>query len=277
MDAPKTYTHQALSTPELLELILLQLDLRTLIASTPQVCRAWAALVKESSLIQEALFMKPLRKHPNSEKQLNPLLVDAFPPLFQYHDPETPEGEAYELPLTTLDMVKRPEKKEAYLRPEASWRRMLVQQPPATTLAVYQTSVSCQGYSGSYTFLQRKDPEKAQEGIRMDLLFDLVLLDGGIDFEYCFRDQVVWWPWIPRASHWGWQETLHDLGNVRLADIMLSGGCAVSHDDTESESESEEEQIVKQIRAAYRDMGLKKKNLEGWDSKENKQWGGMWD
>jgi hypothetical protein len=37
-----------------------------------------------------------------------------------------------------MDIIRNPHKAEAYIREEASWRRMLVQQPPANGLALLQ-------------------------------------------------------------------------------------------------------------------------------------------
>lgn len=45
--------------PELLELILLHVDLRTILTSAQRVSRAWHALVTTSTALQRALFFAP--------------------------------------------------------------------------------------------------------------------------------------------------------------------------------------------------------------------------
>lgn len=144
MYASQSAQFQALSTPEILELILLQLDMRTLLTSAQRVCRLWADLTKKSPYIQEALFLTPVRDNNTNtvavNKVRNPLLAEAFPSIFQ----NTNTISAYEeeehdvFTLTSFDLILNPEKKEAYLRPGASWRRMLVQQPPIPKIAIFQ-------------------------------------------------------------------------------------------------------------------------------------------
>lgn len=144
MYASRSAQLQALSTLEILELILLQLDMRTLLTSAQRVCRLWADLIKKSLYIQEALFLAPVRDNNTNavavDKVRNPLLVEAFPSIFQ----NTNTTSAYEeeendvFTLTSFDMILNPEKKEAYLRPGASWRHMLVQQPPIPKIAIFQ-------------------------------------------------------------------------------------------------------------------------------------------
>jgi hypothetical protein len=85
------------------------------------------------------MVLLPSKKHCSSclgdivaekmkKKAQNPLLMERFPSFF---------GKAKSLP--SLDMIKRPKKLEVYLRPEASWRRMLVQQPPVLVIGLLKT------------------------------------------------------------------------------------------------------------------------------------------
>ena len=136
-----TVRDYVLRITELLELILLQLDMRTLLISQ-RVCRKWNSLIRTSSNIQETLFFKPVIPGSVPTKVQNPLLAEVFPPFFIKM-----KGR---ISMNSFDMVKHPEKQRAYLRPEASWRRMLVQQPPAYQLGCYSSSVSGMGISSSY-------------------------------------------------------------------------------------------------------------------------------
>ncbi|KAJ5635159.1 uncharacterized protein N7484_008472 [Penicillium longicatenatum] len=173
---------KVLTTPELLEIILLHLDTRTLLVSAQRVCQTWTALIQSSPAIQQALFFRPFTPKPKKDKWhaesiwnyvlpspfkkdtkldqgsineckishtrpiYNPLLVQAFRPFFpsvhEYpfiHDNEgkvtETEHEGKEkkkntFSFKTLDMLSSPQKKSAYMRKEASWRKMLLRQPP---------------------------------------------------------------------------------------------------------------------------------------------------
>lgn len=171
------------TTPELLEIILLYLDTRTLLVSAQLVCQTWTVLIQRSPAIQRALFFRPftpklkkgkwhaksiwnsvlpspLKKDTKSDRGnineyecsytrpiYNPLLVQAFRPFFpsvhEYpliHDNEEKvieienkgkkQGKNSQFSFKPLDMLSSPQKKSAYMRKEASWRKMLLRQPP---------------------------------------------------------------------------------------------------------------------------------------------------
>lgn len=141
MTATPTVRGHVLCITELLELILLQLDMRTLLTSQ-RVCRKWSSLVRSSSKIQESLFFEPVLPGSVPTKVQNPLLAEVFPPFFV----ET-KGR---IGMDSFDMIKHPEKQVSYLRPEASWRRMLVQQPPAYRLGFYTVCMTSPGMNVSY-------------------------------------------------------------------------------------------------------------------------------
>ena len=124
-------SERALASIELLEKILLQLDLRSLLISAQSVNRRWRQLIEKSSKIQRALFFQPEKKRRGAnEPMFNPLLMETFPSLFPQDG-----GTSAIFSFTSLDMIQTPEKLAAYARNEASWRRMLVQQPPLSELA----------------------------------------------------------------------------------------------------------------------------------------------
>ncbi|PYH43016.1 uncharacterized protein BP01DRAFT_122553 [Aspergillus saccharolyticus JOP 1030-1] len=134
-----------LNTPELLELILTQLDLRTLLTSAQRTCRTWHTLIRTSLPLQEALFFHPIKSGHNAPSHdstttptINPLLQWAFPQFLSQ-----PPSDYYPSSLNPFDdltSLAHRAKHPAYLRPEASWRRMLVQQPPARSVGVLTAS-----------------------------------------------------------------------------------------------------------------------------------------
>ncbi|PYI36190.1 hypothetical protein BP00DRAFT_173359 [Aspergillus indologenus CBS 114.80] len=138
-------TQHTLNTPELLELILTQLDPRTLLTAAQRTSRTWRTLIQTSHPLQEALFFRPAKLPPNtaSKSTVNPLLAWAFPPFTPHY---TPPEKGWTFPFHTLDFIARPEKQPAYMRREASWRRMLVQQRPAVRSVGLLTS--CSGMAG---------------------------------------------------------------------------------------------------------------------------------
>ncbi|KAJ7813868.1 hypothetical protein B0H14DRAFT_2851835 [Mycena olivaceomarginata] len=91
-----------ISMPELLELILALLPMRHLLLVAPLVSKTWQAITLTPGP-QRTLFFQP---DLGSEPIQNPLLVEA---------------------------------EDAFKREGASWRRMLVTQPPARTMTVVET------------------------------------------------------------------------------------------------------------------------------------------
>ncbi|RYP46776.1 hypothetical protein DL768_007065 [Monosporascus sp. mg162] len=128
---------RVLLTPELLENILCLTDVKTLLVSAQRVSRTWHE-VAQVPCVQRALFLAPDCGRSMSYFY-NPLLMDVFPLFFEhlYLEPNGP------LPLitkttdtATLGSHDFPSiehilaKREAFARPDASWRRMLPRQPP---------------------------------------------------------------------------------------------------------------------------------------------------
>ncbi|KAL1998093.1 hypothetical protein VTN02DRAFT_6876 [Thermoascus thermophilus] len=184
------------TTPELLERILLHLDLRTLLTAAQRVCRAWTRLIASSPALQRALFFRPVpyelsgnnivtgkRKRKKGEKVYNPLLAELFPPFFPR--PTTP-NRLDQLDLD-LDLARNPTKQAAYLRRDASWRRMLVQQPPARSLSYIRVSQARGGQSWARFTIPVPGP--GDSGLRMNMLYDLLLLLG--------PGEVLWWGQLP--------------------------------------------------------------------------------
>ncbi|RAK77431.1 uncharacterized protein BO72DRAFT_105645 [Aspergillus fijiensis CBS 313.89] len=116
--------------PEIVEAILLRLDMHTLLISA-RVCATWNALIKSSRRIQQALFYVPIdtdTRKSRRKTRKNPLVMDKiwFEFIFVGLNSRRRHG-AWHCPSIASEKRER-----AYLRPEASWRRMLLQQPPTS-------------------------------------------------------------------------------------------------------------------------------------------------
>ncbi|KAH7024448.1 uncharacterized protein B0I36DRAFT_331450 [Microdochium trichocladiopsis] len=139
-----------LDTLELLELILLQLDMRTLLTSAQRVSKKWHASIQGSPALQRRLFFMPdnntrLRAHNDDDYETlpihNPLLTELFPAWFSNGDKTIP-------PVSTCGRqpFARSEHFPAVMTAGASWRRMLVQQRPAIShIGEWRKASSWQG------------------------------------------------------------------------------------------------------------------------------------
>ncbi|KAJ7466756.1 hypothetical protein B0H11DRAFT_2047596 [Mycena galericulata] len=157
-----TAKNTVISTPELLELTLAQLPMRDLLLTAPLVSKTWQAITFSPTL-QRALFFEP---DPSSEPVQNPLLAEMFPPFF---DPEE-HSNPMSWPGTASAIKAMPWSKapDAFRRKEASWRRMLVCQPPVQTMVIQET---CHGRRGSST----RRAELKDVSLRMGHLYDLAM------------------------------------------------------------------------------------------------------
>ncbi|RYP62030.1 hypothetical protein DL771_009900 [Monosporascus sp. 5C6A] len=170
-----TKASQVLNTPELLEAILLKLDIRTVISSAQLVNRQWHDLITKSPAIQQAIFFKPIEAADGAPLR-NALLTELFPPFFGDSNKRRSVIDAFK----ELAMA-REERLAAFKREDASWRRMLVQQPPVRELGKWER---VSGMAGArHNFWSERYPE----GLRMGELYDLVA-----ESEHEFR--VFWGP-----------------------------------------------------------------------------------
>ncbi|KAI9927542.1 hypothetical protein ASPWEDRAFT_746562 [Aspergillus wentii DTO 134E9] len=119
---------------ELLEHILLNLDLRTLLLSQ-KVCRTWHKTINDSRPLQQALFFQPMEGSdtPEQKRTRNPLLEEALYPQFKFNTYyyKLSRGRKHTNHLSDIQPG-------AYTRQEASWRRMLIQQPPTSIIGVIE-------------------------------------------------------------------------------------------------------------------------------------------
>lgn len=153
---------QAFATVELLELILLEIDTQTLLTSANRVSRYWHNVIQQSVQLQTKLFLRSLlvpqqdddNKH-NKQGQVsaaictNTLLLSRFQDLLGNNkSPKDNNGDS--------DKISRP---------EASWRRMLLQQPPVRKLGVWRLDTGYalyHGFSSTTEILQYYENDTAE-------------------------------------------------------------------------------------------------------------------
>jgi hypothetical protein len=282
---------RALHIPELLEAILLELevcDLKTLLISAQRVSRHWNRVISGSPRLQQALFFAPVHCQDNHAakelrgsgncdhkarednadivgnscneacatpepeyhhkyvRRINPLLSQAFPIFFK------PDPNALHCKKSfNITAVNQSTRYDAFMYPKASWRRMLVRQPPVLSLAAWEYNQSNLGELGGLHYLGiLKFPEDALRsgkweceyplpqclgvqpglvGLRMGQLYDIVVhinllrfftsfdlyWDG---FDAVLADLRRWADHELVDQEWEWAQELMAEGNI---DVML--------------------------------------------------------
>ncbi|KAF8158946.1 hypothetical protein K438DRAFT_328754 [Mycena galopus ATCC 62051] len=192
---------EVISTPEILEQILVQLPIRDLLVTVPLVCKTWQA-VTLSPALQRALFFAP---DSASKRVQNPLLREMFPPFFAFW--EASKGSFSDMDdIEAMPWSKAP---NAFKRQEASWRRMLIAQPPPQSVIIQQTTSGMTGLSERQAMLK-------DLSFRMGLLYDLTAL--------LVSDEVTTF-WVH------WQDDTECRGNLTL-EVNAAYGCMDALDRT---------------------------------------------
>ncbi|KAJ7890903.1 hypothetical protein B0H14DRAFT_3428779 [Mycena olivaceomarginata] len=114
-----------ISTPELLEATLSHLPMHDLLVSAPLVSKMWQATTL-TPILQRALFFQP---DPSSPRGPNPLLAKSFFPFFT-------SDEVWMWSARDIGAMPWANTYKAFRRRQASWRRMLVMQPPLQKVIV---------------------------------------------------------------------------------------------------------------------------------------------
>ncbi|KFA69494.1 hypothetical protein S40285_05685 [Stachybotrys chlorohalonatus IBT 40285] len=224
MGDPTQATRSVLVTIELLEAILLQVDMVTLLTSAMRVNKTWHETIVKSPTIQQKLFFRPAgRKVPKSSKVagqseapvtshqqagdttpvLNSLLARKFERLFfdiagdqsyerratsfdtlpwstspdaevEFTDPDRKPARAIQrrLPLGAGAVQDEEAAKKRFTRKDASWRRMLVSQPPPLQLGYLSPDVAWDSPIQGRRAWKALTPTEG--GLRMGQLYDLV-------------------------------------------------------------------------------------------------------
>ncbi|KOS40770.1 hypothetical protein ACN38_g8357 [Penicillium nordicum] len=155
---------------ELIEIILILVNDEQTLLLAQRVCQRWAHCIRDSRILQQALFFQP--KQPTLPKttipRQNPLLAVKFP----YWFPDVCQS-SRNTAFGAGDMQEFLDKHGAWLHPSASWRRMLVQQPPAMSLGWVDRQET--EISPNQICLRRWEISLEEYGgLRMNMLYDLV-------------------------------------------------------------------------------------------------------
>ncbi|KAJ7838605.1 hypothetical protein B0H14DRAFT_2788901, partial [Mycena olivaceomarginata] len=157
-----------IQTPELVEHTLALLPVRDLLVVAPLVSKMWQAITLSPNL-QRALFFEADPTASASQPVQNPLLVELFQSFFA---PNAAKTFSWSWPGTATSILAMPwaQAPEAFKRADASWRRMLVTQPPVQTMVIVQTSHGMGGSSERRAVLR-------DLSLRMGMQYDLALPD----------------------------------------------------------------------------------------------------
>ena len=182
MDA--TAAQQVFSTFELFELILGFLPERYLLLSQ-RISSLTKQTIDRSADLQQRLFFRPHLAAPDASEssaygnysscvKMNPLLERAFPNWFvrKFGDPYSGRR------VNIFPGHGNQEKANALARPEASWRRMLISQPPIEALFLTQLT-------GTNT--DRVLKPESSFGLTMGNFFDATIAYGPPSPGSCFR------------------------------------------------------------------------------------------
>ncbi|RYP84867.1 hypothetical protein DL769_001061 [Monosporascus sp. CRB-8-3] len=207
-----------LSIPELLVQILSELDLRTLLLSQ-RVSKNWRDTIVRAPELQRALFFEPIAASSADEltagRRRNPLLEAAFPPFFRENARDSNDGGnsmdalivyGVEDPFSFMDAGAG--RRDAFLRRDASWRRMLVQQPAARKIGCIEQRGQIEGMFYSATLSE-------PQGLRMGTLYDIVYQFIGTPKALRGYDGFgVYWrvpEHDPKVGGWSWKDGSYEV------------------------------------------------------------------
>ncbi|CEJ55305.1 hypothetical protein PMG11_01569 [Penicillium brasilianum] len=198
---------------ELLEAILSLVDIQTLLLAQRVSCQ-WANCIQESPQLQQTLFFQPAPT--TTPRQQNPLLKSKFPYWFPADD-----HKSCSISFGAGDMQDFLESSETHLRPEASWRRMLVQQPPILTLGWVERGIAV---SDMVDLHRWEVPVQAFGGLRMNMLYDIVVNSSETAPEY-FYFRVLWSRYGTFAHEWCSLKSDPDpsIHGERVAEALRNG------------------------------------------------------
>ncbi|KAJ5198253.1 uncharacterized protein N7498_007370, partial [Penicillium cinerascens] len=261
----KSAINKVLDTPEMLEMILARVDMRTLLTSAQRVCRNWVNLISKSPSIQKALFFTPIKDSEwgMEEKIPNPLLTETFPSIFPAKD----RLDRYQFNFSKLTMTKDASTMARFVGQDASWRKMLVQQPPVSDIGLFHICDAMGGTSAGSSSIpaDKKMQESGYDGLRMERLFELLLFSNLVQFLPYTRTRVYWSTEEPILH--GESQNIDD----EFHRIMSKFGLVLYTRDViqcsyRLDPPSAAELIRREIISAYREHGLdvdfKRKDIE---------------
>lgn len=213
---------------ELLEKILLYIPMVDLLRSQ-SICKDWKSLVQDSINIQRALFFapKPQPEYEKTDREENPLLYSRFPAWIIDGENELGDKIATFIPLSLYHEGPDP---MHIANPTASWRRMLLTQPPYKCIEFFdakgQGVFEDDGNGGSKEFSERVVFRVHHvQGINMSILmreieaahltelpdhFDIRHYPKDTEWVLCFRD---------RYSEFFTEETLKMFPDLTIEEV----------------------------------------------------------
>ncbi|KAL2843909.1 hypothetical protein BJY01DRAFT_264108 [Aspergillus pseudoustus] len=181
--------NKVLSLRELLECILANLPERDLLLAQ-RVSQQWRDIIINSPLLQKQLFFQPTSIRPFFEEDqrvnLNPLIKILSPSFAKMETlPRCPNGhfrghgdEHGEREMRSQTWFQSEERKKAFLRPEASWRRMFPSDPPPRLRRMTAHLLGC-GCGSRETLRGRLGKDywhlNSDPGARMGLIWDVIV------------------------------------------------------------------------------------------------------
>ncbi|OQD94223.1 hypothetical protein PENSOL_c027G10886 [Penicillium solitum] len=205
----KSAINKALNTPEILEMILAEMDMRTLLTCTQRVCRAWLNLINALPSIQKALFFTPIKESEwgMGKKMPNPLLAEFFPSFF----PEEGRLKYAHFIFSDIPMTDDvPPTMPLFVRAGASWRKMLVQRPPMFdigTLHIHRGFGDDRVKSSSIP-ADEKMQTSGYDGLRMEKYFDLLLFSSEVKFLTYTHARLYWSTERPISLHKSYENVI---------------------------------------------------------------------
>jgi hypothetical protein len=194
--------HRCFMIFEILEAILLDVGMKTLLVSAQRVNRHWHNVIQNSLYLQRELFFEP--EPPGSPVAFNVALIDVFPFCFPHRATLTRRPisrNVWPMQAITIthlnpfpDIPKVRRNLKGFSHPNASWRRMLVRQPPVCAVGPIRTSLLYRNMN-TETIHPAWKYSTETEPLRMEnLLRKVIMYERPNDAYYASSFRVVWHP-----------------------------------------------------------------------------------
>lgn len=170
---------RVLATPELLEAILIQLTPINQLLCAQLISRLFHTTIASSPILQQLLFFRADTARDAKDWSVNPLLRQHFLPWFAGPSEGSFGSRDYNV-LKLMDWTTSPLTLAAFLRPEASWRNMLLMQPPPKELQVVRWVHGQGGDSENVATVSFAD--KSAGAVTMGRVYDIMELYLRWDF-----------------------------------------------------------------------------------------------
>jgi hypothetical protein len=245
------------ATPELLEAIVIQLTPIDQLVRAQLISRLFHTTITTSPRVQQLLFFRPDPIRNPRDWSLNPLLRKHFLPWFA--PPEGRFGGRNYDTLKLMDWTTSASSLDAFLRSEASWRNMLLTQPPSKELKVVRWIHGQGGDSEDIAFVPL--PAKT---VTMDRVYDIA--------ESFLREESASFPSFGvefKAGETGPEATLY---------LRMTMQCCPQYDPLEVmlKSETANAEILRGLEWKSTDEGRDWRRLEmEWSTELSEERGGV--